>query len=215
METQIWTQIQNQGVIPVIIINKPDQTLPLCDIMLEGGFDLIEISLRTEAALPAIREILIHRPKMQVGAGTVLNVRQAKQALDLGCQFLVSPGLDEELVDWAALSSIPILPGAVTASEIMHGINMGLEIFKFFPAEAMGGIPTIKAISDPFPQVKFIPTGGINEDNLHDYLKQKMIFAVGGSWMTKPEWIENGEFDRIREEVHHTKDLIQSIKAKK
>lgn len=212
METQIWTEIKRQAVIPVLVIHKPEQALPLCDALLDGGMDLIEITLRTDAALPAIREILTQRPNMQVGAGTVLNIRQAKQALDLGCQFVVSPGLDEELVDWAAMSSIPILAGAVTASEIMHGINMGIEIFKFFPAEALGGIRTIKAISDPFPQIKFIPTGGINSENMLNYLQEKMIFAVGGSWMAKTEWIENGEFSHITREVSSTLLKIQSIK---
>jgi 2-dehydro-3-deoxyphosphogluconate aldolase/(4S)-4-hydroxy-2-oxoglutarate aldolase len=212
METQIWTEIKRQAVIPVLVIHKPEQALPLCDALLEGGIDLIEITLRTDAALPAIREILTQRPNMQVGAGTVLNIRQAKQALDLGCQFLVSPGLDEELVDWAAMSSIPILAGAVTASEIMHGINMGIEIFKFFPAEALGGIRTIKAISDPFPQIKFIPTGGINSENMLNYLQEKMIFAIGGSWMAKTVWIENGEFSHITREVSSCLSKIQSLK---
>ena len=212
METQIWTDIKRQAVIPVVVIHKPEHALPICDALLEGGIDLMEITLRTEAALPAIREILTLRPNMQVGAGTVLNIRQAKQALDLGCQFLVSPGLDEELVDWAAMASIPILAGAVTPSEIMHGINMGIEIFKFFPAEALGGIQTIKAISDPFPQIKFIPTGGINSENMQKYLQEKMIFAVGGSWMTKTDWIENGEFSRITLETEATLMKIQAPK---
>jgi len=212
METQIWTRIQQQAVIPVIVIHKVEQALPLCDAMQEGGINLLEITLRTEAAIPAIKEILSQRPKTQVGAGTVLNIRQAKQALDLGCQFLVSPGLDEELVDWAALSSIPILPGAMTPSEIMHGIHMGLELFKFFPAEAMGGINTIKALSDPFPQVQFIPTGGVNSGNLAAYLRQKFIFAVGGSWMTRPDWIETGDFTRITQEVRSTLEKIKSIR---
>jgi len=212
METQIWTDIKRQVVIPVVVIHKPEHALPLCDALLEGGIHLMEITLRTDAALPAIREILTERPKMQVGAGTVLNIRQAKQALDLGCQFLVSPGLDEELVDWAAMSSIPILAGAVTPSEIMHGINLGLDIFKFFPSEVMGGIQTIKAISDPFPQVKFIPTGGINSENVLKYLQEKMVFAVGGSWMVKTEWIANGEFSRITREVSSTLLKIQSKK---
>ena len=212
MENQIWTQIQQQAVIPVIVIHKVEQALPLCDGLQEGGINLLEITLRTEAAIPAIKEILSYRPKMLVGAGTVLNIRQAKQALDLGCQFLVSPGLDEELVDWAALSSFPILPGAMTPSEIMHGIHMGLELFKFFPAEAMGGINTIKALSDPFPQVKFIPTGGVNSGNLTAYLRQKFIFAVGGSWMTRPDWIETGDFTRITQEVRSTMEKIKWIK---
>jgi 2-dehydro-3-deoxyphosphogluconate aldolase/(4S)-4-hydroxy-2-oxoglutarate aldolase len=212
METQIWTEIKRQSVIPVLMIQKPEQALPLCDALLEGGIDLMEITLRTEAAIPAIREILNQRPKMKVGAGTVLNIRQARQALDLGCQFLVSPGLNEELVDWAAMASIPFLAGAATASEFMHGINMGMKIFKFFPAEALGGLRTIKAISDPFPQIKFIPTGGINSENMLSYLQEKMIFAVGGSWMAKTEWIESGDFSRITREVSFTLSRIQSLK---
>jgi len=212
METQIWTEIKRQAVIPVLVIHKVEQALPLCDALQEGGINLLEITLRTEAAIPAIKEILSQRPKMLVGAGTVLNIRQAKQALDLGCQFLVSPGLDEELVDWAALSSIPILPGAVTPSEIMHGIHMGLDLFKFFPAEAMGGINTIKALSDPFPQVQFIPTGGVNSGNITAYLRHKYIFAVGGSWMTRPDWIETGDYARITQEVRSTLEKIKLIK---
>jgi len=212
METQIWTEIKRQAVIPVLVIHKVEQALPLCDALQEGGISLLEITLRTEAAIPAIKEILSQRPKTLVGAGTVLNIRQAKQALDLGCQFLVSPGLDEELVDWAALSSIPILPGAMTPSEIMHGIHMGLDLFKFFPAEAMGGINTIKALSDPFPQVQFIPTGGVNSGNLTAYLHHKFIFAVGGSWMTRPDWIETGDYARITQEVRSTLEKIKLIK---
>jgi 2-dehydro-3-deoxyphosphogluconate aldolase/(4S)-4-hydroxy-2-oxoglutarate aldolase len=212
METQIWITIQQQAVVPVIVIHKAEQALPLCDALSQAGINLIEITLRTEAAIPAIKEILSQRPKMLVGAGTVLNIRQAKLALDLGCHFLVSPGMDEEMIDWAALSSIPILAGAVTPSEIMHGMRMGLDIFKFFPSHAMGGIETMKAVCDPFPQIRFIPTGGINAENMVSYLQQRFVYAVGGSWMTKADWLENGDYTRVTQEARSTLQKIQQMR---
>lgn len=197
MENPIWINIQKQAVIPVIVIHDVQDALPLADALQAAGMNLVEITLRTEAALAAIKEILQQRPNMVVGAGTVLNIRQAKQALDQGSQFLVSPGIDEELVDWAAMSTVPILPGVVTPTEIMQGLSMGLEIFKFFPAEAMGGLRTIQALASPFPQVKFIPTGGVNPENMLAYLQKKFIFAVGGSWMVSQEWIAKKDFQRV------------------
>ncbi len=211
MMPDFFERLQKQGIIPVLVIKQIEHALPLMDALEAGGVSTIEVTLRSTAALPAIEIIRKHRPHLIIGAGTVLRCEQAQQAVELGCQFLVSPGMDEELIQFASDRQMPLLAGAVTATEIMRGIKLGLNIFKFFPAEAMGGVKTMQALADPFGDIRFIPTGGINAGNLSEYLRNPLIVAVGGSWMARSSWIETGNWKQIEAETRSAISTISSL----
>src|ERR1700722_638536 len=157
-------------IVPVIVIKDLGHALPLAEALIEGGLNVLEITLRTPVALEAIRTISASVKGVIVGAGTVINAEQFVQATSAGAKFVVSPGLTEEVVRASRDHLVPILPGVATASEIMLGLSLGLKTFKFFPAENIGGAPAIKALGGPFPQVSFCPTGGVNAKNLGSYL---------------------------------------------
>lgn len=212
MQTSIFDHFYKIGVIPVLEIDSAEHALPLAEALHAGGLSVAEITLRTDAALESIRVIARESSGVIVGAGTVINRDQAQAACDAGAQFLVSPGMVEEVVVWAQENQIPILAGAVTPTEMIRAINMGLNILKFFPAEAVGGLPAIKAMSDPFPQLSFIPTGGVHLENLAEYLQMRKIHAVGGSWMAKRGMIAEGKFDEIRRMAKEASDLVRQIR---
>ncbi len=185
------------GIVPVVVLNKVEDAVPLAGALLKGGIDFMEITFRTECAAECISVISKEVPDMTVGAGTVLNVEQAKLAVDCGAKFIVSPGLDEATVKWAIENDIPVIPGTVTPTEIMKAISLGLKVVKFFPADVYGGIKAIKALSAPFGQVKFLPTGGVSEANLNEFAANKSVIAVGGSWVCKKDDIINHDWDKI------------------
>jgi 2-dehydro-3-deoxyphosphogluconate aldolase/(4S)-4-hydroxy-2-oxoglutarate aldolase len=185
------------GVVPVVRIERSDDAVELGRALLAGGLPCAEITFRTAAAEEAIRRISSSLPEIIVGAGTVLSVDQANRAVSAGAQFIVSPGFNQKVVDWCLRNEIPVTPGVVTPTEIDMALDRGLKILKFFPAEAMGGIATLKAIAAPYGGVKFIPTGGINQDNLTDYLAQPSVHCCGGSWLVKAQLISTGAFDKI------------------
>lgn len=199
MRTSAFDRFFQIGIIPVIEIDSAANAVPLAMALLEGGLPIAEITLRTPAALDSIRQIARHAPEILVGAGTVLNLEQAQAALESGAQYLVSPGMIEEIVAWAQKQHIPMLAGAVTPTEMIRGIHLGLDVLKFFPSEVLGGLKAIQAISDPFPQLKFIATGGISLNNLNEYLQMEKIFAVGGSWMARRNMIAEKKFEEIRQ----------------
>ena len=185
------------GIVPVVVLNNVEDAVPLAGALLKGGIDFMEITFRTECAAECISVISKEVPDMTVGAGTVLNVEQAKLAVDCGAKFIVSPGLDEATVKWAIENDIPVIPGTVTPTEIMKAISLGLKVVKFFPADVYGGIKAIKALSAPFGQVKFLPTGGISEANLNEFAANKSVIAVGGSWVCKKDDIINHDWEKI------------------
>lgn len=185
------------GIVPVVVLNNVEDAVPLAGALLKGGIDFMEITFRTECAAECISVISKEVPDMTVGAGTVLNVEQAKLAVDCGAKFIVSPGLDEATVKWAIENYIPVIPGTVTPTEIMKAISLGLKVVKFFPADVYGGIKAIKALSAPFGQVKFLPTGGVSEANLNEFAANKSVIAVGGSWVCKKDDIINHDWDKI------------------
>lgn len=185
------------GIVPVVVLNNVEDAVPLAGALLKGGIDFMEITFRTECAAECISVISKEVPDMTVGAGTVLNVEQAKLAVDCGAKFIVSPGLDETTVKWAIENDIPVIPGTVTPTEIMKAIRLGLKVVKFFPADVYGGIKAIKALSAPFGQVKFLPTGGVSEANLNEFAANKSVIAVGGSWVCKKDDIINHDWDKI------------------
>lgn len=185
------------GIVPVVVLNKVEDAVPLAEALLKGGISFMEITFRTECAADCIEVISREVPDMIVGAGTVINVEQAKTAVSMGAKFIVSPGFDEETVRWALDNDIPVIPGTVTPTEIMKAVSMGLRVLKFFPADVYGGIKAIKALSAPFGQVRFLPTGGVSPDNLKDFIGNKAVAAVGGSWVCKKDDIANHDWDRI------------------
>lgn len=180
-------------LIPVLHIKDAAYARGLADSLHGSGLPVAEITLRSDCALDAIKS-LSGKDTFVVGAGTVLNVDQARTAVNAGAQFIVSPGFDENLVRFCLQESIPVFPGAATATEVQRAANMGLDVVKFFPAEASGGIAMLKALSGPFHKMKFIPTGGITNENLASYLDLDCVLAVGGSWFVKPELYGTGEF---------------------
>ena len=215
MNSPIFEEFHKIGIIPVLEIDYAENAVPLADALLAGGLPIAEVTLRTEAAVDAIRSVARNVPEVLVGAGTVLNRQQAEMACEAGSQFLVSPGMAEEVVVWAQEHQVPILPGAVTPTEMMRGIQLGLNILKFSPAETMGGLKAIKAISDPFPQLRFVPTGGVKQDNLAEYLMLEKIHAVGGSWMAKRQMITNRQFDEITRMAREASEIVKQVRRNK
>ena len=190
-------QIYELGLIPVIKITDVSKAVPLARALCNGGLPAAEITFRTACAAEAIAAITKEFPDMLVGAGTVLNAEQADRAVAAGAKFIVSPGLNPNTVRHCQKIGVPILPGCANPSDIEAAIELGLDTVKFFPAEAAGGIDMIKAMSAPYGNIKFMPTGGINANNLMDYLSFDKILACGGSFMVKEDLIEAGDFDAI------------------
>lgn len=190
--------IEKTGILPVINITHQEAALPLSDVLLEEQIGVIEVTLRSSCSLEAIKTIKSNHSNMLVGAGTVLTIDQVNNAVDAGADFIVLPGFDEEIVDYCLNKNIPVFPGCVTPSEIQRGIKKGLHTFKFFPSEQNGGIDALKLLSGPFPNIKFLPTGGISFDNLENYLSKKFISACGGSFMATANQIKNRDFENIR-----------------
>lgn len=185
------------GIVPVVKIDDADKAEGLAHALIEGGIPCIEITFRTDAAADAIRAIAGQVPDIAVGAGTVINLDLAKKAVDMGAKFIVSPGFNPSVVDWCIANDIPVVPGVNNPSGIEAGLERGLETLKFFPAEASGGVAMLDALAGPFPQVSFIPTGGIDLKNLADYAKRPNVLAIGGTWMVKPEFIEREEWTTV------------------
>lgn len=194
-------------VVPVIVIKDLGHAVPLAKALVEGGLNVLEITLRSPVALEAIRTISGEVKDAIVGAGTVINAEQFVDAADAGAKFVVSPGLTEEVVRASRDHLLPILPGVATASEIMHGLSLGLKTFKFFPAENVGGAAAIKALGGPFPQVSFCPTGGVSAKNLSSYLSLPNVIAAGGSWMVPSDLSEAGAFARATQMAQEARAL--------
>jgi 2-dehydro-3-deoxyphosphogluconate aldolase/(4S)-4-hydroxy-2-oxoglutarate aldolase len=193
----VLEQISVLGVVPVVAIDDANQAVALGQALIDGGLPCAEITFRTDAAEDAIKKMVSAFPEMLVGAGTVLTIEQAEKAVNAGARFIVTPGFDAAVVDWCIARDVPITPGVMTPTEINMALNKGLNVLKFFPAEAAGGIKTLKAISAPYGGVNFIPTGGIGPGNLADYLSLPMTVACGGSWLVKKQLIAAGDFQQI------------------
>ena len=193
----ILNEISKIGIVPVIALHDAQSAVPLAQALIKGGLPCAEVTFRTDAAEESIRQMSQHCPDMLVGAGTILTPQQADRAVAAGAKFLVSPGLNEEVVKHCQKIGVPIIPGVATPSEVEKALSLGLTTLKFFPAEAAGGLPMIKAMCAPYSQVKFMPTGGINAKNLNSYLSFKKVIACGGSWMVSQELIKSGNFAEI------------------
>lgn len=189
--------LDGQPVIPVIKIERAADAVPLARALAAGGLRAIEITLRTKDALEAIRRAAAEVPEAIVGAGTILSPKQFEEAAEAGSQFIVSPGLTSNLIDAAAESPVPLLPGAITPGEIMTARDAGIDFLKFFPAEQAGGVEFIKALASPIADVRFCPTGGVTAKNAPDYLSLPNIVCVGGSWVAPDAMIKEGRWAEI------------------
>lgn len=208
----LYKIIENCGVIPVVVLEDAANAVPLAKSLLAGGINICEITFRTAAAEEAIRQIALNVPDMIVGAGTVITKEQAKAATDAGAKFIVSPGSDLEVIRYAKELGVYMLPGAVTPTEVMQLIKEDIKVIKFFPAENYGGLKTIKALSAPFPNIKFVPTGGVSLSNLTTYLEFDKIAAVGGSWLCTKDLITNGKWDEITRLSKEAMDIFKSVR---
>lgn len=193
----VTTRLARAGVVPVVVLEHAKDAVPTAKAMAAGGIDVMEITFRTAAAADSIKAVAQECPDMVVGAGTVINLEQCKLAVECGAKFIVSPGYDEETVAWCCDNGIPVTPGCVTPTEIMMALKHGLKVLKFFPANVYGGLSAIKSLAGPFGGVKFIPTGGVNAQNLAEFISSPYIHAVGGSWICPKADIAAGNFDKI------------------
>ncbi len=189
--------MQISPIVPVIALEDADDALPLAEALLEGGIEIMEITLRTEAGLKSIKTIVDNLPQMSVGAGTIINSDSFKRAVDQGAQFIFSPGISSELMQSSFDLEIPLIPGVATASEVMLALNNGFEHCKLFPATVAGGINALKAFKGPFASMHFCPTGGVNLANLKDFLSLSNVPCVGGSWIVPKDALMRKDFKHI------------------
>lgn len=201
------------GVIPVVVLDTAEQAVPAAQALLAGGVSVMEITFRTAAAAESIRAVSAQCPQMLVGAGTVVTLEQCKLAVDCGARFIVSPGFDEQLVRWCVENAIPVLPGCVTPTEIMAAMRLGLSVVKFFPAGIYGGLKAMQALSAPFGDVTFIPTGGVDANNLREYLQAPFVHAVGGSWLCTKADLAAGNFEKITALCREASQIVQEVRG--
>jgi 2-dehydro-3-deoxyphosphogluconate aldolase/(4S)-4-hydroxy-2-oxoglutarate aldolase len=203
-------QLSALRLIPVVAIETVEQAEPLADALVEGGLPCIEITLRTQAALEAIRA-LAGREQFLLGGGTVHGVDHAKAVVDAGARFVVTPGFNPRTVTWCLENKVPIFPGVATPTDLEMAMEHGIEVVKFFPAQNLGGVKMLKALSGPYGGIRFIPTGGIDAANLKDYLDLPCVLACGGSWMVRAELIREGRFADVKELVHEAMRQIRAL----
>ncbi|GAA9033425.1 bifunctional 4-hydroxy-2-oxoglutarate aldolase/2-dehydro-3-deoxy-phosphogluconate aldolase [Helicobacter pylori] len=199
MQDKIIEVLQISPIVPVVVVEDIKDAVPLAQSLIEGGIQIIEVTLRSSCALEAIELIAKNVPKMRVGAGTILNPTQLEQAQNRGAEFLISPGLTIKLLEYAKKKDMPLIPGVSSSSEVMQALELGYNALKFFPAEYCGGVKLLNAFNGPFKGVKFCPTGGISADNMRSYLNLENVLCVGGSWLTPKNLIQNKEWDKITE----------------
>ena len=210
---EVLEKLGQYGIVPVVVLNDSKDAAPLADALCDGGLACAEVTFRTETAADSIRIMTEKHPEMLVGAGTVLTTKQVDEAVEAGAKFIVSPGLNPTIVKYCIEKNIPITPGVATPSEMEQAIELGLNLVKFFPAEPSGGLAMINAVAAPYTMLKFMPTGGINPDNVKDYLNSDKIFACGGSWMVKGNLINDGNFDKIKELTKEAVNIVKEIRG--
>ena len=206
--------ISDIGVVPVIKLNHPERdAAPLAKALCAGGVPVAEVTFRAAGAPMAINTMKETCPDMIVGAGTVTNTAQIDEAIEAGAQFIVTPGFDAELVEYAQSKGVAIYPGCTTPTDYHQALKYGLEVLKFFPAEQSGGLAKIKAMSAPFPQFKVMPTGGVSLKNLKDYLSSPVIAACGGSYMVTADLIDNQKWEEITDLCKQSRDIVKEARA--
>lgn len=210
----ISEKIMSIGVVPVIKLNNPERdSVPLANALVEGGISVAEITFRAKGAAKAIKLISENVPQMFVGAGTVLSVSQVDEALEAGAKFIVTPGLDEEIVKYCQSKNVPVYPGCTTPTDYHTAYRLGLDVLKFFPAEQSGGLAKIKAMNAPFPMFKVMPTGGISLKNLGEYLSCPVIAACGGSYMVTADLIDNQKWNEIIDLCKKSVEIVKEARG--
>ena len=210
---EIEKKVQSIGVVPVIKLNHPEHdAIPLAKALIAGGVPVAEVTFRAAGAAIAIKAMRENFPEMLVGAGTVLTTEQVDEAMAAGAQFIVTPGMDPDIVAYCQKVGIQIFPGCTTPTDYHTAYKFGLEVLKFFPAEQSGGIAKIKAMSAPFPMFKIMPTGGISLKNLADYVKNPVIAACGGSYMVTADLIDNGKWDEITDLCKQSVEIVKAAR---
>lgn len=208
LEKEVIEKIRTLKLIPVVVLDDAKDAIPLAKAICEGGLPCAEVTFRTNAASESIRQMKENYPQMLIGAGTVLTKEQVDEAVEAGAEFIVSPGLNPDIVSYCVEKKIPIIPGCANPSDIEQALKYGLHTVKFFPAEALGGLKLIRALSAPYVGVNFMPTGGINSSNIKEYLACDSVIACGGTWMIPKTAIENGDFEQIRNLTAAAVELI-------
>ena len=210
---EVLMKIGQMGIVPVVVLNDVKNAVPLAQSLINGGLPCAEVTFRTEAAQQSIAEISKSFPQMFVGAGTVLTTEQVDRAVDAGAKFIVSPGFNPKVVEYCIKKGYPVTPGIMTPTELEMALEFGLDVVKFFPAENAGGLKMIKAMAAPYTKMKFMPTGGINPQNVREYLQSDKILACGGSWMVKGELINSGNFAEIEKLTKEASQIVKEIRG--
>lgn len=206
-------QFRKIGIVPVVVLDDAKDAEPLADALMEGGLPCAEVTFRTTAAADVIKIMTEKYPEMLVGAGTVLTKEQVDRAVEAGARFIVSPGLNPEIVKYCQEKGVPVTPGTQTPSEMEQALALGLDFVKFFPAEPAGGLKMIKAVAAPYVGLSFMPTGGINAGNVKDYLAYDRIVACGGSWMVPGVLVKKGSFDEIKALTAEAAAIVKEIRG--
>lgn len=210
---EVLMKIGQMGIVPVVVLNDVKNAVPLAQSLINGGLPCAEVTFRTEAAQQSIAEISKNFPQMFVGAGTVLTTEQVDRAVDAGAKFIVSPGFNPKVVEYCIKKGYPVTPGIMTPTELEMALEFGLDVVKFFPAENAGGLKMIKAMAAPYTKMKFMPTGGINPQNVREYLQCDKILACGGSWMVKGDLINGGNFAEIEKLTKEASQIVKEIRG--
>ncbi len=201
------------GILPVVTVDDIPQALAVATALAQGGLTAIEITLRSAIAMQALAAVKRELPQLWVGAGTVLTAQQARQAQDQGADFLVTPGTPPALAAALAAMTLPVVPGAATAAEIIALLDLGFDAVKLFPAASVGGVAMIRSLAGPFPALGLCPTGGISEENARQYLAPGNVLCIGGSWMVSPDWVAAGRYDEVRASAQRARDLIDQVQG--
>ncbi len=210
MKFQVLTDIGSVGIVPLVVLEDAKQAAPLAHALCDGGIPIAEVTFRTAAAAEAISIMAKECPDMLVGSGTVHNVDQAWATLDNGGKFVITPGFNPKVVDWCLKHNLAVCPGTVAPSDMEQALDFGLEVVKFFPAGAYGGVKTLKALQGPYADLKFVPTGGVNLENLSEYLSLKNVAAVGGSFVPDPKMVKAQDYKGI---AAACQDILAKVKA--
>lgn len=213
MFDEFYEELARVGIVPVVVLERLEDAAPLAHALVAGGLNAAEVTFRTPHAAASIAAMREAEPQMLVGAGTVVNMQQAREALDAGARFVVSPGYASDIVGCVLERGIPALPGTLTPSEVMAAEQQGLFVTKFFPASNFGGLDTIKALAAPFAQHRFMPTGGVSPENVGSYLECPSVIACGGTWMVKPALFAQGDFSRVEELAREAAGIVAQLRA--
>ena len=213
IDNGFYAQLEKTGVVPVVVLEKVEDAVPMANALVAGGLPAAEVTFRTAAAADCIKKMADECPDILVGAGTDVNHEQCKRAVEAGAKFIVSPGYDEQIIDWCLENEVNLVPGGVTPAELTYLINRGFDITKFFPANLYGGLKALEALAAVFVGHRFMPTGGVSPDNVREFLGSKAIIAAGGTWMVKPNLFADGDFSRVEALAAEAAAAVQEVRG--